>query len=242
MNFSNSKVLASLDDINNRSFVTQVSLILLSMTVLVMSLNLIFEDRETVVAPPDYSEELIISGNKANKHYKLMWGYAIASWVGNITSRNADVVVEMVERMFSPYLQQHFLPVLKNDAIIIKARDAESTFRIEGGEYEPLNDVVFIWGKRKLKIPGSGGKEPEQRWTYEYRIGTLSGRPVISYYDAYQGLPKIKQSDYKADYLPIYPAEMKKAMASTNPAKFTENAIQSAKHDPSVITVGAKDE
>lgn len=227
MLFQNSKVISSLNELNANKIFTNATITMLVFIVLLQTIQSMVSDREVVVAPPKYSDELIVSGRTANKEYKMQWAWSAAVMVGNINNENADQVLDFFKRMLSPYLMNEYLPKLRTQVQILKARKAESRFVIENGHYDPVNDVAFIWGKKTVRIKGSKKEPTPERWTFEFRIEPNNGAPVVTYYDGYNGLPKYKSDDYQPTYLPQFSQEMEAAFSSTKPDQINQRVLQS---------------
>lgn len=211
-----SPTLKSLQDLNDNKKSQKMVNIILASSVLALTIMVATEDTVAVVTPPHFSEELRVSQNQANEHYKVRWAFAAAALAGNISEKNAGFVVEQLGLMFSPYLKDAILPSIRREAQIVAARKAEQRFTIEDAIYEPKNDVVFIWGHKELKVD-KNDKPTSERWTYEFRIEPFSGRPSISHFDSYPGPPKSKSPDYKVEYNPTITQEIQQAMDTTNP-------------------------
>lgn len=211
-----SPTLKSVKDVNDSKKSQKTVNLILASSVLVLAFMVATEDTVAVVTPPQFSEELRVSQNQANEHYKVMWAFAGSALAGNINEDNAEFVVDQLGRMFSPYLKDAILPSIEREAQIVAARKAEQTFKIEDAIYEPKNDIVFVWGHKELEVDKSD-KPSSQRWTYEFRIEPFTGRPAITHFDSYPGPPKSKSPDYKVEYNPIISQEIKQAMESTNP-------------------------
>ncbi|PTC00943.1 hypothetical protein C9975_04785 [Thalassospira xiamenensis] len=216
MKYKNSKVLASLKDLESIKKIQLMINSALAISVVMLTFMVAIEDTVAVVTPAHFSQELRVSHNQANEHYKVRWAWSAASLAGNINDKNADFVVDELGRMFSPYLKTAILPSIRREVQIVAARKAEQRFAIEDAIYEPQNDVVFIWGYRELRLDNNTTPVKE-RWTYEFRIEPFTGRPAITHFDSYPGPPRSKNPKYKVEYNPMLPAELEDAIKSTNP-------------------------
>ena len=211
-----SKVIGSLKEAQETKKTQTIINGVLAASVLGLVMTVAMEDTVAVVTPPQFSEELRVSQNQANEHYKVRWAFAAASLAGNVNDKNAQFVTEQLGLMLSPYLRDAILPTIRRQAQIVAARKAVQRFTIEDAVYEPKNDVVFIWGHRELQI-NKNDQPSKERWTYEFRIQPFTGRPAITHFDSYPGPPRSKDPKYKVEYNPTIADELQKAMETTNP-------------------------
>ncbi len=184
----------------------KVSIATLAIAVCILSVLVATKNVEVVVMPPDYTEPVIVNGQYANQSYSAMHGLAIAAMIGNLNERNADFVSTQLIKLLSPYLQNQIGAVIEAEATILKTRRAEQTFLVENVQYEPKNQLVWVWGRKTLKFQGGG--QQTNRFTYEFRIQPNHGSPRITHYDAYKGTPKSKSSDYVVDIKPYLTLEL----------------------------------
>lgn len=201
----NSKLIQSVDDLKSSRMILLGINCVLAVAVCLMGLLLTSVRTEVVVTPPEFYEEMRISGNQANEHYKVRWAFASAAIAGNLNPRNVDFVVAQLEQMFSPYLRENVLPEIRREAHILRARDATQRFVIEDVIYDPTRDLIWVYGDRTLQMRGSRRNEQphSQRWTYEFRIAPFSGRPAINHFDSYSGLPRNRNVEYAVERQPM---------------------------------------
>ena len=213
MKRSESKVLKSVSEIQtNQTKDTIIKYGLLAIAG-VLACALAFKDTEVIATPPNFTQPLVVAGNVANKEYKLRWAVAAASIAGNLSKDNADFVLNQLDSMLSPYLRQQILPSLKKEVQILIARDAEQTFVIKDAIYDPVKDLVWIWGDRTIKLKATANNiNLPQRWTYEFRIKPFSERAAITHFNSYKGLPK-NRVEYLVEENPMLTAELKKVIS-----------------------------
>ncbi|MBH0061750.1 hypothetical protein I6E85_11340 [Pseudoalteromonas sp. NZS71] len=214
MKRSESKVLKSVSEIQtNQTKDTIIKYGLLAIAG-VLACALAFKDTEVIATPPNFTQPLVVAGNVANKEYKLRWAVAAASIAGNLSKDNADFVLNQLDSMLSPYLRQQILPSLKKEVQILIARDAEQTFVIKDAIYDPVKDLVWIWGDRTIKLKATANNiNLPQRWTYEFRIKPFSERAAITHFNSYKGLPKNRDVEYLVEENPMLTAELKKVIS-----------------------------
>ncbi|MDN3384483.1 TraE/TraK family type IV conjugative transfer system protein [Pseudoalteromonas sp. APC 3358] len=214
MKRSESKVLKSVSEIKtNQTKNTIIQYGLLAIAG-VLACALAFKDTEVIATPPNFTQPLVVAGNVANKEYKLRWAVAAASIAGNLSKDNADFVLNQLDSMLSPYLRQQILPSLKKEVQILIARDAEQTFVIKDAIYDPVKDLVWIWGDRTIKLKATANNiNLPQRWTYEFRVKPFSERAAITHFNSYKGLPKNRDVEYLVEENPMLTAELKKVIS-----------------------------
>ena len=214
MKRSESKVLKSVSEIQtNQTKDTIIKYGLLAIAG-VLACALAFKDTEVIATPPNFTQPLVVAGNVANKEYKLRWAVAAASIAGNLSKDNADFVLNQLDSMLSPYLRQQILPSLKKEVQILIARDAEQTFVIKDAIYDPVKDLVWIWGDRTIKLKATANNiNLPQRWTYEFRVKPFSERAAITHFNSYKGLPKNRDVEYLVEENPMLTAELKKVIS-----------------------------
>lgn len=216
MKKSESNIFKSVDDIKSTRRLLLGLLVLLSIAVVILASALVSKDTKVVVVPPDFNRELVVSNNAANEHYKVRWAFAAAAIAGNLSRRNVDFSLEQLNSMFTPYLRENVLPQIKREAHILKARDAKQSFVIEDAIFDPVKDLVWIYGNRTVEVKGGSPHSlaVPQRWTYEFRIAPFSGRPSITHFNSYKGLPKSRDLEYQVEPNPKLSQEIQEAVAS----------------------------
>lgn len=214
MKKSDSRVLKSVSEIKNaetKDTIIKYSLLAISG---VLACALALKDTQVIAIPPNFSQPLEVAGNVANKEYKLRWAVAAASIAGNLSKSNADFVLNQIDSMLSPYLRELILPSLKKEVQILIARDAEQSFVIKDAIYDPVKDLVWIWGDRTIKLKSGGNlSNLPQRWTYEFRVKPFAERAAITHFNSYKGLPKNRDVEYLVEENPMLSAELKKVIS-----------------------------
>lgn len=216
MKKKDSKIFQSVDDIKSTRRLLLGLIMLLTIAIVILAAAVVGKDTKIVVVPPEFNRELVISSNTANEHYKVRWAFASAAIAGNLSRRNVDFSLEQLNNMFTPYLRENVLPQIKREAHILKARDAKQSFVIEDAIYDPVKDLVWIYGTRTVDVRGNNSQNlaVPQRWTYEFRIAPFSGRPAITHFNSYKGLPKNRDVEYQIEPNPLLSEEIEEAVAS----------------------------
>jgi hypothetical protein len=225
MNSNQSKLKKSIDDYLSSRRTLFIGNIMLTVAVLVLVISNLSRTVETIAVPPNLTEEARVDGNKANQAYNLTWAHHIAGLTGNVSEANSEFVLTHLELMMSPHLWSQAKDALNQDIMILKSRDAEQQFVIENAVYDEKSEVSWVWGTKKLKIPGA---EPRlSRWTYEIRIKPYGGYPRITYLNAYEGPPQRRKRDDLQTVDPFLTADMQEAIDSIDTDKAVENRERS---------------
>ena len=154
-----------------------------------------------VVTPPDYTKEVMIGDGAANEEYQKQFAYSIALLLGNIDKQNVGFVIDSMTKMLSPYLRNELVPALKREATLLELRDAAQQFVVTDMIFSPKNDLVWVWGEKRLAKKGA---EPDVvRWTYEISVKPMNGQPRITHLRGYKGTPNIKSRDEIIEKPPV---------------------------------------
>jgi len=225
MDSSKSKTKNSIDDYLSSRRTMFISNIMLVVLALILAINSFSRTVEKIAIPPNLTEEARVAGNKANQAYNLTWAHHIAGITGNVSEANSEFVLTHLELMMSPHLWSQAKDALNQDIMILKSRDAEQQFIIENAVYDEKSEVSWVWGTKKLKVPGA---EPRlSRWTYEIRIKPYGGYPRITYLNAYEGPPQRRKRNDLQSVDPFLTADMQEAIDSIDTDKAVENRERS---------------
>lgn len=178
----------SISDYKNAVTTSRITIAALAVACAILAWKSSTVEQTTVVLPFEFSEEIRISGNQANEHFKVRWAWSAASLAGNIDRNNAEFVVQQLRLMMSPFLRNEIGPMMFEEARMMQLRGVRQTFTIEDVIYDPAKDLVWVIGQRTLHA--SGQTERSRRWTYELRIEANNGRPYITHFNTYEGAPR----------------------------------------------------
>ncbi|MFA0037759.1 TraE/TraK family type IV conjugative transfer system protein [Vibrio sp. 10N.261.52.A1] len=152
----------------------------------------------TVVTPPNFSEEIVMIGNKANSGYKKQWGIFIASMLGNVNVRNVDIVLDTLKPMLSIRDYEELNEQVISHVKALDIRDQVQEFNVLDVFYDNKYDKVIVYGERKLTERKKRGNKSDERravrWTYELKIANAHGSPKMQSIDQYEGAPQIERN------------------------------------------------
>ncbi|MGI9304176.1 MAG: TraE/TraK family type IV conjugative transfer system protein [Gammaproteobacteria bacterium] len=145
--------------------------------------------RETVVlVPPTLNERAQVSFSSASPSYTKSWGFYVTSLVGNVSPGNIDFVVESLGEILSPEVYHDVKAALARQIQEIKEESTTVTFSPQQIVYEDETKKVFVYGR--IRVAGPGSKPRDIMRTYEYILDMRFGRPWVTHFDVYEGVPQ----------------------------------------------------
>lgn len=148
-----------------------------------------FQSKQTVVlVPPGLNEEVTVSASAASAGYKKAWALYVATLLGNVTPGNADFVMETTGELLAPDVFRAIRELLAEQVRDIKDDSLTVSFEPRQVSYEPETEKVFVYGMFQSRGP-SGTPQSFTR-TYEMNIDMRFGRPWITSFRPYSGLPR----------------------------------------------------
>jgi len=204
----------SLTDFNNSKTTNRITITALSIAVAFLAWQNTKTHTETIVVPHEFTEEIRVSHNQANEHFKIRWAWSVASLLGNSNHRNAEFVVQNVRQLLSPYLRSELSEMLLQEARMLQVRGVRQSFVIEDAIYDPVKDLVWVIGQRT--ISAGSRSQNSNRWTYELRIQSRNGRPYITHLNTYEGAPRVND-EYEVTPNPFLSDDLQRAINQTRP-------------------------
>lgn len=206
----------SYKDLQNAKRTYQLAIGSLSVAVLILTILVSTKNTEVVVMPPDYYEPVVVNGNYANQAYAAGHAMMVANLMGNVNERNIEFVTGVVLRMLSPHLHAELYQAFQTETQVLKNRRARQSFYIEDVMFEPRNNIVFVWGTKRTSLVGQS--EISERFTYEFKIEPKNGMPKITHFDAYPGIPNVRDPKRVVELKPYLTRDLKLAslMSSTD--------------------------
>ena len=149
-------------------------------------------DRTVVLVPPVVDERLEISSSHASVGYKKAWALTVAQLAGNVTPGNADLVLQMMGDLLSPEAYRNISAELAGQIADIKRDSLVVSFEPRQVLFEPQANKVFVTGQ--FASHGVSGAPIKLTRTYEMKIDIRMGRPWITRFVPYQGMPVTAES------------------------------------------------
>lgn len=149
-------------------------------------------DRTVVLVPPVLEERVEISSSHASVGYKKAWALTVAQLAGNVTPGNADLVLQTMGDLLAPEAYRTISADLAAQIADIKRDSLTVSFEPRQILYEPAANKVFITGQ--FASQGVSGTPIKLTRTYEMKVDIRMGRPWITSFVPYQGMPVTAES------------------------------------------------
>lgn len=167
-------------------------LLLISNTFLAVALafcsySLVTRHETTVLVPPQLNRSVTIGWNSASREYVKSFALYVATLAGNITTKNAEFVVDNLSTLVSPRI---FSDVRKNLLAQSQSpnfiRNASSThFSPERIIYEDDTGRAYVLGA--MTFDGAVNAKEVKPMIYDMVIKMVDGKPVIDAITNYLG-------------------------------------------------------
>lgn len=152
-----------------------------------------FQVEETVVlVPAVLDQRMEVQATNASPEYKKAWALTVAQLAGNVTPGNADLVLESLGDLLSPDAYRKIAADLAAQVADIKRDSLTVSFEPRQILYEASTKKVFVSGQ--FASSGVSGQPIKAVRTYEMTIDIRFGRPWITSFKPYQGMPVTEDS------------------------------------------------
>ena len=152
-----------------------------------------FRTETTVVlVPPLHDERMEVSSSHASEGYKRAWALTVAELAGNITPGNADLVLRMLGDLLSPSAYRAIAAELAAQIADIKRDSITVSFEPREIRYATPTNTVYVSGQ--FSSQGVSGQPIKAMRTYEMAIDIRFGRPWITVFKPYQGMPDVDEA------------------------------------------------
>lgn len=167
----------------------------LMVAIAVLSFHIAITKPVAISTPPNYSEPIQMIGNQANAAYKKQWGIFVANMLGNVTIRNADIVLDTMKPMLSLSDYDALDEQVQGLVKALDIRDQYQEYTVLDVFYDNKFDRVIIYGERRLvdrkkRDTGDTTSRPV-RWTYELSVQSANGSPKLTSINQYEGAPQL---------------------------------------------------
>ncbi len=152
-----------------------------------------FRTKETIVlVPPSLDERMEVSASHASVGYKKAWALMVAELCGNVTPGNADLVLRTLGELLAPGTYRAIAADLATQIADIKRDSLTVSFEPRQILYEPATNKVFVTGQ--FASQGVSGSPISAIRTYEMTVDIRLGRPWITSFRPYAGMPASEES------------------------------------------------
>jgi conjugal transfer pilus assembly protein TraE len=146
-------------------------------------------DKTVVLVPPLHDERMEVSSSHASEGYKRAWALTVAQLAGNVTPGNADLVLQMLGDLLSPSAYRAIAADLAAQIKDIKRDSITVSFEPREIRYASDTSTVYVSGQFSSK--GVSGSPIKAIRTYEIAVDIRFGRPWVTRFLPYEGLPDI---------------------------------------------------
>ena len=152
-----------------------------------------FQVEQTVVlVPAVFDERMEVKGSEASPAYKKAWALTVAQLAGNVTPGNADLVLESLGDLLSPEAYRRIAADLAAQVADIKRDSLTVSFEPRQILYETKSRKVFVSGQ--FASQGVSGQPIKAVRTYEMTIDIRFGRPWVTSFKPYTGMPVTEEN------------------------------------------------
>jgi conjugal transfer pilus assembly protein TraE len=156
-----------------------------------------FQVEETVVlVPPILEQRMEVKSSDASPAYKKAWALTVAQLAGNVTPGNADLVLESLGDLLSPDAYRRIAADLAAQVGDIKRDSLTVSFEPRQILHETTTGKVFVTGQ--FASQGVSGQPIKAVRTYEMTVDIRFGRPWITSFKPYQGMPVTESTKHTA--------------------------------------------
>jgi conjugal transfer pilus assembly protein TraE len=161
-------------------------------TINVLTAVCLFRVEETIVlVPAVVDERMSLKASDASSAYKKAWALTVAQLCGNVTPGNADLVMESLGDLMAPEAYRKIAADLSAQVADIKRDSLTVTFEPQQILYERETNTVYVSGP--FASQGVSGQPIKAVRTYEMTIEVRFGRPWITSFKPYQGMPALQE-------------------------------------------------
>lgn len=197
---------------NEQNRLLKYSNLILGISLMIAVFGILDKEREIVLVPPKFSEEITLTQDKASSGYKNSWSVYVAGLVGNIHPGNADFIAEQLSSLLDARLYHQFRGQLASEVSEIMERRISVSYKPREVRDDPESGKTFVVGDREVVVPGA---EPtrDESFVYEFTWEIRGRVPLLTHFDYYKGAPRT------ADYMRRYGDKVKKEEATRNNGK-----------------------
>jgi conjugal transfer pilus assembly protein TraE len=146
-------------------------------------------EKTIVLVPPQHDERMEVSASRASEGYKRAWALTVAQLCGNITPGSADFVLQTLGDLLSPSAYRAVAAKLAEQVADIKRDSITVSFEPREIRFVPGTDTVYVSGQ--FSSQGVSGQPIKAVRTYEMAVDIRFGRPWITQFRPYEGMPDI---------------------------------------------------
>ena len=154
----------------------------------ILAYAVVHRDEIVILSPPDLSEKVEISRDKASLAYKKGFAMYLAMLGGNVTPGNVEIIKEAIGPLLSPAIYRGVMDSIEEQINALRMDRITLEYTPKAISYEPETEKIFVSGIQISR--GPSGLPDTKRRTYEFIIDMQNYRPILVHAVAYPGNPK----------------------------------------------------
>lgn len=159
--------------------------VVLGVVVLVQSWGLAQKRERIILAPPTIDQVYQIQWDSANTEYYQSFAVVVAGIIGQTTPQNIENTIKTLNQFLSPALQRQMSESLRALVSKLPSQNFTSWFAPQSASYEQQTGKLFIQGNLQSALTGADVQS--QPVIYEFIVQMQSGKPVITFFNSYEG-------------------------------------------------------
>lgn len=159
--------------------------VILASTVLVQSWGLASKRERIILAPPTIDQVYQIQYDSANTAYYESFAVIIAGIIGQTSPQNVENTIKTLNQFFAPALQRQMSESLSSLVGKLPKNSFSSWFVPRETSYEKQTGKLFVVGHLNSSLTGANVQSKPV--IYEFIIKMQSGKPVVTFFDSYEG-------------------------------------------------------
>ena len=156
--------------------------------IIILAYAVVHRDEIVVLSPPNLSEQVEISRDKASLAYKKGFAMYLAMLGGNVTPGNVAIIKEAIGPLLAPAIYRNVMDSIEKQINALRMDRITLEYTPKAISYEPETDKIFVSGTQVSR--GPSGQPDTKRRAYEFIIDMQNYRPVLVHAVAYTGNPK----------------------------------------------------
>ena len=159
--------------------------LILGVTVLVQSWGLAQKRERIILTPPTIDQVYQIQYDTANTEYYQAFAVIVSGIIGQTTPQNIENTIKTLNQFLSQALQRQMSESLRALVTKLPAQNFTAWFEPKAVSYEQQTGKLFIQGNLQSAL--TGAEVQTQPVIYEFIIKMQSGKPVVTFFNSYEG-------------------------------------------------------
>lgn len=163
----------------------------LTLTVVVLSVQLFAKDRTVVLVPPHLTSEMEIARHGVTEDYLRTWGLFIAHTIGNVTPGTVETARTVLEPMLAPRIYRGVIERMEaeiekitRDRVVLRFEPKRVGADVQSGR-------VWVEGHAEVDTIGEGSERGLK--TYVFVLENDGYAPLITGLQTYDGAARVEE-------------------------------------------------